>query len=63
MRPDREPAMELLASQRVELRGWRHDELSQAFRENGFGSIELFGSYQRAGFEPSESRDVIFVAA
>jgi hypothetical protein len=28
----------------------------------GFDSIEVFGTYQRAPFDPAESRDVILVA-
>jgi hypothetical protein len=59
---DREPPIELVASQRVEIRGWRAGEIEAAFREAGFASIELFGSYQRAPFEKTESRDVILVA-
>lgn len=62
MRPDREPSMELIASQRVEIRGWRAAELVTAFRTAGFETTELFGSYQGAAFEAGESRDVIFVA-
>ena len=62
MRPDREPPMELVATQRVEIRGWRGSELVEAFSAAGFGSTELFGSYQNAPFEAGESRDVIFVA-
>lgn len=62
MRPDREPPMELVASQRVEIRGWHGSDLVEAFRAAGFAATELFGSYQRAPFEAGESRDVIFVA-
>jgi SAM-dependent methyltransferase len=57
----REPPIELVASQRVEIRGWRAEEIERAFRDAGFASIELFGSYQRAPFEKTESRDVILV--
>lgn len=59
---DREPPIELVASQRVEIRGWRAGEIEAAFRDEGFTSIEIFGSYQRAPFEKAESRDVILVA-
>lgn len=62
MRPDREPPMELVASQRVEIRGWRADEIVRAFKDAGFESTQLFGTYQRDPFEAGESRDVIFVA-
>ncbi len=56
---DREPPIEVVASQRVEIRGWRADEIEAAFGDAGFASIQLFGSYQRAPFEKTESRDVI----
>lgn len=62
MRPDAEPPMELVASQRVEIRGWRAGEIESALRAAGFPSVELWGSYQKAPFEPAESRDVIVVA-
>jgi SAM-dependent methyltransferase len=61
-RPDREPPVELLASERVEIRGWRQDEIERAFAGAGFGALRTWGSYQGAPFEPEESRDVIFVA-
>lgn len=62
MRPDHEPPMELVASQRVEIRGWRASDLVDAFTSAGFESTQLFGNYQRAVFEAGEARDVIFVA-
>ena len=61
-RPDREPPIELVASQRVEIRGWRRAQLETALRNNGFSSIDAYGSYQKAPFEPAESRDLIVVA-
>lgn len=62
MRTDREEPIELVASQRVEIRGWRAADLVPAFKGAGFPSVELFGSYQKAPFEPAESRDLIVVA-
>jgi SAM-dependent methyltransferase len=61
-RPDRDPPIELITSQRVEIRGWRRAEIESAFRDGGFASIELFGSYAKAPFDPPESRDLILVA-
>jgi len=61
-RTDRDPPIELVASQRVEIRGWRQAQVESAFRSAGFSSIELFGSYQKAPFDPAESRDLILVA-
>jgi len=61
-RSDREPPLELVASQRVEIRGWRRAQIELAFRGAGFASIEAYGSYQKAPFDPAESRDLILVA-
>ncbi|HYU24235.1 MAG TPA: class I SAM-dependent methyltransferase [Thermoanaerobaculia bacterium] len=61
-RPDRDEPLELVATQRVEIRGWRRAEIERTFREAGFASVEVFGSYQKAPFEAAESRDVILVA-
>ena len=62
MRSDREPPIELVASQRVEIRGWRRAQIESALRSAGFTSIEAYGSYQKAPFDPAESRDLILVA-
>lgn len=62
VRPDRDEPVELLATRRVEIRGWRNDEIDRAFRDAGFASTETLGSFQKAPFEPDESRDVIFIA-
>lgn len=62
LRSDREPPLELLMSQRVEVRGWRHADLKRAFRDNGFSSLETFGAFDGSKFERTESRDVIFLA-
>jgi len=62
MRSDREPAIELVASQRVEIRGWRRAQIESALRGAGFTSIEAYGSYQKTPFDPAESRDLILVA-
>jgi hypothetical protein len=62
LRTDREEPLELLMSQRVEIRGWRHAEIERAFRENGFSSLQTFGAFDETQFDPKESRDVIFIA-
>ena len=62
MDPDAEPPMQLVASQRVEIRGWRANDLTHAFRDAGFASVEIFGSYAGDAFDAPESRDVILVA-
>ena len=62
VRPGEDPPVELIASERVEVRGWRRDEVEQAFHDGGFASIEVFGSMQRAPFDAAESRDLVLVA-
>ena len=59
---DREEPIELVSTRRVEIRGWRRDQIEGALRGAGFESIEVFGTHQRAPFDPAESRDVILVA-
>jgi glycine/sarcosine N-methyltransferase len=61
-RSDRDPPIELLSSRRVEIRGWRRSQIESVFRAAGFASIEALGSYQKAPFDPVESRDLILVA-
>ena len=51
-----------MATRRVEIRGWRAAEVERTLRDAGFPSIEIYGSYQKAPFEPAESRDAIVVA-
>jgi len=61
-RADREPPIELVTTRRVEIRGWRRSQIESAFRASGLASIEVFGSYQKAPFDPAESRDLILIA-
>ncbi|HSP15013.1 MAG TPA: hypothetical protein VLV78_09695, partial [Thermoanaerobaculia bacterium] len=60
--PDREEPLELVSSQRVEVRGWRHKDLERAFRDNGFPSPTTYGAFDKSRFDLLESRDVIFIA-
>ena len=61
-RTDRDEPIELVATQRVEIRGWRAAQIERALRDAGFDSIDVYGTYGKAPFEPAESRDVILVA-
>ena len=61
-RSDRDEPLELVATRRVEIRGWRAGQLERALREAGFASIAFYGAYDKAPFAPAESRDVIVVA-
>ena len=61
-RTDRDEPIELVATRRVEIRGWRAAEVERTLREAGFASIVLYGAYDKTPFEAAESRDVIVVA-
>ncbi len=61
-RPGADPPVSVVASKRVELRGWRLAELETAFDDAGFSERCLYGSFEREPFEPLESRDLILVA-
>ncbi len=61
LRVDRDEPLELVSTQRVEVRGWRHADLERAFRENGFPSQTTFGAFDKSAFDGTESRDVIFI--
>jgi glycine/sarcosine N-methyltransferase len=61
MRTDAETPIELVASRRVEIRGWRREEIEALFRDAGFESIDAYGSYEKAPFDAPESRDLILV--
>ncbi len=62
-RPDADPPVSVVASKRVELRGWRRLELEAAFDAAGFPERRLYGSFDRQPFEPLESRDLIMVSS
>lgn len=61
-RTDRDEPLELVATRRVEIRGWRAGEIEGALRDAGFESIAFYGGYDKAPFEAGESRDLIVVA-
>lgn len=61
-RPDRDPPIELLSTRHVEIRGWRRSQIESAFRDAGFETIEVFGTYQQTPFDAEESRDLILIA-
>ncbi len=62
-RPEADPPVSVVASKRVELRGWRPGELEAALDRAGFSERRLYGSFDRQPFEPLESRDLIVVAS
>lgn len=62
LRAESETPLEILSTRRVELRGWRRDELEAIFRPNGFSSFAAYGGFDRSPFVPLESRDLILIA-
>ena len=59
--PDRDPPVTVVASRRVELRGWRRDELVAALGVGGFWSVEERGGFDGSAWRPS-SNDLILIA-
>lgn len=62
LRPDADPPLHIESSRRVELKGWRVDELKAAFSQSGFNDIEAFGAFDGSPFAVEESQDLILVA-
>ena len=60
--PERDPPLELRSSKRVELRGWREGELSEALTTSGFERIERRGAFDGSPFDPASSSDLILLA-
>ncbi|HEX9638301.1 MAG TPA: class I SAM-dependent methyltransferase [Acidobacteriota bacterium] len=61
-RPDHDPPVELLASRRVALHGWRRDELSAILSRAGFQDLRAFGGFDGQPYQPLESPDLLLVA-
>ncbi len=62
LQPGREPPLVLKASKEVRLRGWRASEVEAALEAAGFHERTLFGTFDRRGFSPEDSYDLILVA-
>jgi SAM-dependent methyltransferase len=61
-RPEAEPALEVLSTKRVDLKGWRRRELEPLLEKARFGTRESFGGFDGSAFDPATSRDLILVA-
>lgn len=61
-RPDRDPSVEILASRRVELRGWRISELEAILTQAGFQRLQAYGGYDGSPYDPQRSSDLMLVA-
>jgi hypothetical protein len=60
--PDADPPLEVKATKRVELMGWRSAQIKKALQSCGFETIEVFGAYDGSAFLPDASSDLIVVA-
>ena len=61
-RPDGEPAVEVVATRNVPLKGWRRLELEAALEEAGFPHREVFGTVGNVPYDAAESPDIVIVA-
>jgi SAM-dependent methyltransferase len=61
-RPDGEPAVEVVATRNVELRGWRRAELESAMEEAGFHGRAVYGTVGDAPWDQAASPDTVVVA-
>lgn len=60
--PEADPPLEVKASKKVRLRGWRVGELEAALDRAGFSQRFLHGAFDESRFVPGDSRDLIIVA-
>jgi SAM-dependent methyltransferase len=60
--PDREPPLEIVASNGTTLRGWRREEIEALLDEAGFADRTLHGGIPEQPFEPATSGDLVVVA-
>lgn len=61
LRPDADPPIELLVSRRVELFGWRLEDIRSIFTAEGISEVEALGDFQGAPFAARTSRDLIWI--
>lgn len=59
---EREEPVEVVTTQRVDVRAWKRSEIESIFRDAGFTTFEAWGSYTREPFNDVESRDLILIA-
>lgn len=61
LRPDADPPLEVIGSRRVDLYGWRREEVRKTFDAAGIEEIEALGSFDGAPFDARSSRDLIWI--
>jgi SAM-dependent methyltransferase len=57
-----DPPLEILASRRVVLRGWRRPEIDAVLDEAGFKTRRAYGGYDGSDYDPVDSPDLLLVA-
>jgi SAM-dependent methyltransferase len=61
-RKDGDPALEVITSHNVPLRGWKRAEMEAALHAAGFGARELFGTMAHVPYADHDSTDLVVVA-
>lgn len=63
LRPDRDPPVEIVSSRQVELHGWTHPEVVEAFSQVGFRRFDAYGAFDASPYRPLDSPDLILAAS
>jgi glycine/sarcosine N-methyltransferase len=61
-RKDGDPALEVITSHNVPLRGWKRAEMEAALAAAGFTARELFGTMGHVPYDDHDSTDLVVVA-
>ncbi|MBP1604454.1 MAG: Methyltransferase type 11 [Acidobacteria bacterium] len=61
-RKDGDPALEVISSHNVPLRGWKRAEMEAALNAAGFTARELFGTMGHVPYEDHDSTDLVVIA-
>jgi len=61
-RKDGDPALEVITSHNVPLRGWKRAEMEAALDAAGFATRELFGTMAHVAFAGHDSTDLVVIA-
>jgi glycine/sarcosine N-methyltransferase len=61
-RKDGDPALEVITSHNVPLRGWKRAEMEAALDAAGFKTRELFGTMAKVSYADHDSTDLVVIA-
>jgi SAM-dependent methyltransferase len=61
-RKDGDPALEVISSHNVPLRGWKRAEMEAALNAAGFTARELFGTMGHVPYDDHDSTDLVVIA-